>query len=206
MSSVLLPSCYLPPVQYISKLLLYPKAVIELYEHYPKQTYRNRCNIYGANGKLTLSVPLQHKSERTTTKDTRICYETDWRKLHWRSIESAYRSSPYFEFYEDDFAGFYSGKQFDFLTDLNEALLNKLVELMKIKTEITYTGSYEKTPEGIDDMRKLITPKDDFQRDKNFHINPYYQVFGNKAGFLPNLSVIDLLFNEGKGWKDVVAP
>jgi hypothetical protein len=193
---VLLPTAYLGPIQYYSKLLKYGEALIEHHEHFPKQTYRNRCNIYGANGQLTLSIPLQKRGERTPVKDVRISYEQPWQKLHWRSFESAYRCSPFFEFYEDDLAPFYE-KEYEFLIDFNADLHQLVCGLLKINNNTKPTREYEKTPANAVDLRELISPKIPVEADKEFEVKPYTQVFGNRYGFIPNLSIADLLFNEG---------
>ncbi len=166
-TTAILPSCYLPPIQYFSKLLKYDHVILEHFEHFPKQTYRNRCCIYGANGKLSLSIPLQQRTERTLIKDIKISYDSDWQKLHWRSIESSYRRSPYFEFYEDDFIPFYTEKQFHFLLDFNEAMMNKVNLLLKIKPEIHYTKEYKKEYEN--DFRTSISPKSILENDTEFN-------------------------------------
>lgn len=200
MNAVLLPSCYLPPLQFYREVVRNKTVFLEYYEHFPKQTFRNHCEIYGANGRLKLSVPLSKRSERTITKDIRIAYDTDWRTLHWRSLQSAYRRSPYFEYYEDDFVGFYEGEKFEFLVDLNEALLNKISELLGLDTPFQKTSSYEKTPLNALDLRSKLETSN-YEPETT---NGYYQVFGNKSGFLPNLSIVDLLFNEGRKWREFI--
>ncbi len=194
-------------------MLKYKEVKIEHYEHFERQTLRSRCEIYGANGRLNLSVPLRKRGERTITKDIRIAYDNDWRTLHWRSMQSAYRRSPYFEFYEDDFVGFYEGEKFEFLVDLNEALLNKINELSGIDVPISKTTSYEKDPENTIDLRNeaqhpSIINHQSFDKLRTGSSTIYYQVFGTKFGFLPNLSIIDLLFNEGgkRGLEYLKAP
>jgi len=193
----LLPIAYLPPVQYYSKLIRYNSILIEHFEHFEKQTYRNRCYVYSPNGKLTLTVPLEKRSERTITKDIRIHNDNNWQKIHWRSLESAYRSSPFFEYYEDDFVEFYLAKKFDFLVELNEVLMDKINSLLKIKPLQSKTEKYEKIYTDTDDFRKIISPKENLSSDKDFIVKPYKQVFDNKFGFMSNLSILDLLFNQG---------
>lgn len=197
MKTALLSTAYLPPVQYYCKLIGYDSILIEYFEHFEKQTYRNRCCIYGANGKLNMSIPLQKRGERVATKDIRISNDYNWQKIHWRSLESAYRCSPFFEFYEDDLAPLFLEKKYDFLVDMNEALVNRVNQLLKIKPEIKQTTTYERKYDGIGDFRSVISPKVDVSEDPDFVVKPYKQVFDNKYGFIPNLSVIDLLFNQG---------
>ena len=168
-TNILLSTAYLPCIQYYSKLISYRESAIEYYEHYVKQTYRNRSCIYGTNGKLSLTVPLEKRSERTIIKDIRISYTYDWQKIHWRSIESAYRCSPFFEYYEADFFPLFSEKKYYFLIDLNEKSMSVINKLLKINPTLKKTTAYEKSVDGFDDFRSIISPKTDFQQDKNFH-------------------------------------
>jgi hypothetical protein len=194
---IVLPTAYLAPVQYYSKLKKHPNCIIEHCEHFPKQTYRSRCDIYSPNGLLTLSVPLVKRNHRQTIKDIKISYEYDWQRLHWRTIEASYRSSPFFEYYEDDFHPFYHTKKFDFLIDLNESLQQELLKLLKLKVNYQFTTDYIKTYPETTDFRELISPKKSLQLDPEFSPTPYWQVFEARHGFIPNLSIIDLLFNQG---------
>ncbi len=195
--TLLLPCLYFAPIQYYSKLASGHDCLIELHEHFPKQTYRTRTEICDSNGRMKLIIPLKKHPERTPTKDIRISYDAPWQDLHWKTLESAYRSSPYFEHYEDEFSGFYKGPQFEFLAEYNLAIQEVVLRLIKLKPVIHFTASYEKTPPATTDMRGLISPKTPFVTDTLFHIKPYPQVFEPKYGFLPNLSIADLLFNEG---------
>jgi hypothetical protein len=192
--TVLLSTAYLPPINYFARFFLYKNVLIEKHEHFVKQTCRNRCSIYGANGKLDLIIPLESGAERTGVTQKRIAYRDNWRNLHWRSLESAYRSSPYFEFFEQELSPFYKGEKFEFLFDFNTALMTRITELLRLQVNISYTESYQKEYAGIADGRILTQPK---FSDKHFNAVPYYQVFENKHGFIPNLSIADLLFNEG---------
>lgn len=192
--SAIFPSVYLGPIEYYIQLLKHSSVAIEQFENWQKQTYRNRCYIYGANGTLLLNIPIIHKKgERQIIKDVRISYAEDWRKLHQKSFESAYRTSPYFEFYEDEFLQFYS-KKYTYLYDLNIELNNWIIEQLNISIDIQETSAYQKlVAENVIDNRSSISPK--IKTDIQF--NKYMQVFDNKYGFIENLSVIDLLFNEG---------
>ena len=191
---LILPACYLPPVSYFSVLHTSPDPVqLEQYEHYPKQTYRNRASIYSANGKLDLNVPVQHGSKNhTPMKDVRISYEADWQRLHWSSLQTAYRSSAYFEYYEDDFAPFYQ-QPFEWLFDFNEAQLELLLRLLKIEKKVGVTAGYREDYPAATDFRAVIHPK----RKPLKGGKPYYQVFEARHGFIADLSIIDLLFNHG---------
>lgn len=186
--TAILPYCYLAPVDYYVALLKYPTILFEAHEHFVKQTYRSRCSIYGPNGVIKLVIPVQHTGERTKMKDMRIAYTEPWQKLHWRSFEAAYRSSPFFEYYEDDLAPFYQ-KKFDFLVDFNEQLQSKVLELLKTELSFSMTNSYEeKYPDTTDYRNEFHTVSEP---------TPYTQVFDSRHGFIPNLSIADLLFNEG---------
>lgn len=188
------PLFYLPPVEFFSKVRQYKDNVfIERFEHFPKQTYRNRALIHSPQGKLALIVPVVKGSKvHTMVKDVRISYDFDWQRLHWMSMQTSYRSSAYFEFYEDDFAVFYQ-KKWDFLFDYNEELLGLLLKFLKLEIAWSYTSSYEDEYAGLDDFRNSIHPKLTIKEP----VVPYFQVFEDRNGFIPNLSVVDLLFNQG---------
>ncbi|MDR0349555.1 MAG: WbqC family protein [Tannerella sp.] len=194
MSPVFLSTAYLAPVQYYCKLFSFESVMMETTENYIKQTYRNRCLIATANGIQTLSIPIEKpKTEKCLTKEIRISDHDKWRHLHWNALVSNYGMSPFFEFYQDDFAPFYE-QTFDFLFDFNEQLMRLVCNLLDIQPEINYTSYYQTSVEN--DFREIIRPKHPIV-DKTFHPKPYYQVFHNKYIFLPNLSIVDLLFNMG---------
>lgn len=186
-------TAYLGPVQQYSKMFHFPEVRIETSENYLKQSYRNRCIIAGANGPLPLSVPIvKPDTLKCLTKDIRISDHGNWRHLHWNAIVSAYNSTPFFEYYEDDFAPFYE-KKYEFLFDFNEELRMLICQLLDIQPQIQYTTSFEAD---VGNDFRWISPKQDIA-DPSFLLKPYYQVFQDKHGFLPNLSIIDLLFNTG---------
>lgn len=198
--TALLSTAYLGPVQYYSKLLRYPEIIIEQHENYPKQTYRNRCRILGGNGVLTLSIPVDKGPElKVKTKDVRIAYAEDWQRLHWRTIVSAYNNSPFFPYYEDEFAPFYHEKRWKYLIDFNLEIQEKVMELLELDSNINLSSEYRKeTTSNIIDLREVIHPKRQKKRpDPHFHPESYTQVFEEKFDFQPNLSIIDLFFNEG---------
>lgn len=171
---------------------------IERHDNFQKQTYRNRCVIDSPNGALPLTVPVEKfDSPKCAMKDVRISDHGDWRHVHWHAIASSYYNTPYFEFYEDDFRPFYERK-YDWLLDFNMSIMEKCCELAGLQPDIELTDEYVKEPaEGELDCRASISPKSDWGLDEAFRPTPYYQVFASKHGFLPNLSIADLLFNMG---------
>jgi len=194
MQAVYLSTTYLGPVQYYCKLLQYPQVKIETAENYLKQTYRNRTTIASANGALSISIPIEKPDTlKCLIKDIRISEHGNWRHLHWNALVSAYNTSPFFDYYQDDFAPFYE-KRYDFLFDFNEALRILVCSLLEIEPFVSYTEEYEL--EVKHDFRESISPKKKIE-DACFFPVPYYQVFREKYGFLPNLSIVDLLFNMG---------
>lgn len=197
MNTALLPTSYLGPLNYYAKLKTFETCEIEWFEHLPKQTFRSRCVIYSPNGALTLSVPLVKRNHRQIMKEVKISYDTDWLKLHWRTLESAYRRSPFFEYYEDDLLPLYMNKKHSYLVDFNEALQQKMMELLKLKNQYSFTAEYVKTPSNKVDFREVFSQKDPALADTGFKVIPYMQVFESKQGFIPNLSIVDLLFNTG---------
>lgn len=196
--NVYLSSAYLAPVQYYAKLYACDRAFIERYDHYMKQTYRNRCIIAAADGPLVLSVPTEKpESPKCLMKDMRISDHGHWRHLHWNALESAYRNSPFYEYYADDFRPFYD-RRFSFLYDFNEALRETVCRLIDMHPGVEPTTDYRRELRtGEEDFRERIHPKQDWRKDATFIPQPYYQVFRERHGFLPNLSIVDLLFNMG---------
>ncbi|MBQ8500911.1 MAG: WbqC family protein [Bacteroides sp.] len=199
MKTTYLSSAYLAPVEYYTKLVAYEQIYVEQYDHYSKQTYRNRCTIAAPDGPLALSVPIvKPESLKCLMQDIRISEHGNWRHLHWNAIESAYNHTPFFEYYKDDFRPFYE-KRYDFLIDFNEELCQLICSLIDMQPCIQRTAEYRTsfTPDEAD-FREVIHPKKDFgKEDTAFVPVPYYQVFQERLGFLPNLSIIDLLFNMG---------
>ncbi|MFA8435158.1 MAG: WbqC family protein [Marinifilaceae bacterium] len=197
--SILLSTAYFAPIQYYCKLVQYQDVLIEKFENYSKQSYRNRCNIYGANGLLSLSVPIEKASKKKIlTKDVRITYDTNWQKLHWKGIESAYKSSPYYEYYIDDIQRFFH-KKWDYLLDFNMEIQEELLNILEITPNLSLSEDYiESLPEGMLDLRDGIHPKKSKNMDDpHFDAEAYTQVFSDRHGFLPNLSILDAIFNLG---------
>jgi len=189
-----LPMFYLPPVEYFININTHkPGILIEREEHFPKQTYRNRADIYSPDGKLSLVVPVVKGSKNhTKIKDVKISYDFRWQRLHWMSLQACYRSSAYFEYYEDDLIPFYE-KRFDYLFDYNEQLLNFLLKAIKMPLALNYTKTYEPAYPSLTDYRASMNPKKELISAQK----PYFQVFEERKGFLKNLSIVDLLFNQG---------
>lgn len=165
----------------------------EICDNYQKQTYRNRCDVYGANGKLALTVPVSYtQKQRQLYKDVRIANEEKWQLQHLKSIQSAYRMSPFYEYYEDDLMPLFEMKA-DFILDFNLKCFELLCECLQINSSYQTSSIYEK-PELVDnDYRSIVNPKHQSQHK----FQDYVQVFTQKYGHISNLSVLDLLFNEG---------
>ena len=199
---VFLSSFYLGPAGYYAALFQSDAAKIEICENYQKQSYRNRCVIAGANGPMPLSIPVEKpETLKCPTKDIRIADHGNWRHLHWNAIVSAYNSSPFFDYYRDDFAPFYE-KQFIFLCDFNEELRKLVCHFLNMETPVSYTTRYQETPPcGAIDLREAFHAK----RKPGYETPAYYQVFSEKLGFVPNLSIVDLLFNMGNEARLVLA-
>lgn len=197
----MLPIAYLPPVQWFIYFVTADRVMIEQHETYPKQTYRNRCEIATANGKLSLTVPvIKVDGNHTKTKDIAISNYQNWQILHWRALLAAYANSPYFLYYRDDLEPFFIEK-FENLMAFNLALLKKVMELTGIEREFELTGRFDLQPENVLDLRHEITPKKAFTQSS---LPEYYQVFREKHGFIPGLSIIDLLFNMGTETADIL--
>ena len=186
---------YAGNVQYYSKLAHYPQLVIDVYQHYEKQTLRNRCQIATANGPMDLIIPVSTNSgSKTIDKDVRIL-NNGWQKLHWGALEAAYRHSPFFMYYEDDIRPFFQ-QEYTFLLDFNLALQDSLMQLIGIAPQLTQSSCYVDAQADTIDLRNIVRVKKSIP-DAQFGVVPYYQVFEQRHGFLPNLSIFDLLFNMG---------
>ncbi len=168
--------------------------VFENEDNYQKQTYRNRTYIYGANGRLLLTIPIKHtgKKGRQLYKDVRIENDFEWQTLHWRSLETAYRTSPFFEYYEDELVHLFEKKR-EFLLDFNYECMQAINDCLQLDLSFSKTEEFIKEPEDAIDLRALINAK----KEKKHDLESYTQVFTEKHGFIPNLSILDLLFNEG---------
>ncbi len=194
----LLSSTYFGPIQWYQKLHRMP-CIIEQYDHFVKQTYRNRCVIATANGTQTLTVPIErYDGTKCPMRDIRISDHGNWRHLHWNALVSAYGETPFFEFYADDLRPFFE-KRHTFLFDLNLDIMHTMCQLLDVRPQVTLSEQYIVLPsedDAVVDFREAIRPKHPLP-DADFNPTPYYQVRAQRHGFLPNLSILDLLFNEG---------
>jgi hypothetical protein len=184
---------YFPPISYLQKFLQSEEVIIDQYEHFIKQTYRNRCYIYGPNGKQLLVIPVVHKNLfRTSMKDVRISYDSPWNKIHWKSICAAYRNSPFFEFYEEELEKIFLNPG-EYLLEFNYELFQLILRFFKIEKEISFAHSYQKVYPDSEDLRNYFHPG-----NEAYLVEPYTQVFSDRHGFINDLSCMDLLFNLGK--------
>ncbi len=193
MKTILLHPSYFPSIEQMAAVVQAEKVVFEVEDNYQKQTYRNRAFIAHSNGKLLLNIPIKHNKNKKRQKTKEVIVENDfpWQEQHWKSLQSAYRTSPFFEYYEDDLKHLFT-EPVEGLMAHNLKIFDLLCELIGIEVEISKTNSFEKNP-GITDLRFLI----DAKRKSDFQPEKYTQVHGANHPFLPNLSVLDLLFNEG---------
>jgi len=205
LQGILLSTAYFAPIRYYSKLATYPEIYIEQHENFIKQTYRNRTIISGANGPISLIVPVEKgREQKIKIKELKIAYDEEWQRTHWRTIFSAYNSSPFFEYYADDIESFFR-KKTSFLFDHNIQITATLIELLEIDTELKLTDDFEKIPINYLNLREKMNPKiHRNEEDSHFIATPYTQVFNEKFGFIPDLSILDLLFNEGPSANQVL--
>ena len=214
-TTALLQTTYFGPIQWYQKLYRYDHCVIEQYDSYQKQTYRNRCIIATTQGLQALTVPVENekgdgRNEKCLMRDVRISDHNQWRRVHWNALQSAYSESPFFEYYADDIRPFFE-KKYDFLVDFNETIRQTICDLIDIHPHVEYTQSFlspqssQHTSQSsqlsplathLSDYREVISAKHP-QPDATFTPKDYWQVFRQKHGFLPNLSILDLLFCMG---------
>lgn len=199
LSPCLLSTTYFGPVQWYQKLHRHPLVWMERHDSFIKQTYRNRCVIAATHGTLALTVPVEHRGDATLTRDMRVSDHGNWQHLHWNAIRSAYGESPFFEFYADDLAPFFE-RRWTFLTDFNDEICALMCQLLDITPHLHPTTCFLTAEEcanrHIHDFRDAIRPKHPLP-DPSFQPQRYYQVFEGENGFLPNLSILDLLMNCG---------
>jgi len=196
MTETLLSTAYFPPISYLKAFLASERVCIEQHENFVKKTYRNRCRIYSANGIINLSVPVEEAARKKVfIRDVKIDYSTNWQKQHFKSIESAYNSSPFYEYLIDEFMEFFN-KKHTFLIDLNIEILRKVFAILEFKPAFKFSEKYKQVPENEIDYRNLIQTK--LEKENPFvSLMEYPQVFSSRYGFYNDLSCIDLLFNLG---------
>ncbi len=203
---ILLPVAYLPPLEYMVCMVSAGEAVIELHETYQRQSWRNRCSIYTANGTRNLIIPVERPAgNHSQTSEVLVSKHENWRKKHWRSITSAYRNSPFFIYYQDLLAPFFLRpvSSPELLWEFNMNILQSIMEELSISADIGSTKEYEGEPKGMNDLREKLTPKT-HRREYPLisHWPVYQQTFAEKHGFMPNLSIADLMFNLGPASND----
>jgi hypothetical protein len=184
---------YFPNIAHFVAIVNAEEVSLEMDDNFLKQTYRNRTYIYGANGKLSLNIPVIHtQKNRQKYKDVKVYNQDNWQNLHWKSILSAYRTSPFFEYYEDDLLPLFT-KKTEFLLDYNLKCFEVICDCLQLDLNLLKTETYQKITEDKTDYRLLVNAK----KEPHFNFEKYTQVFSNKHGFIENLSILDLLFNEG---------
>ena len=184
---------YFPNIHQFTQIIKANNILFEVSDNYQKQTFRNRTYIYGANGKLGLFIPVIHTHKnREIFKDVKISYESNWMDLHLKSLQSAYRSSPYFEYFEDDFIKLYSEKE-KFLADFNIKCIKLISNLLDLDLDFKISNEYVEKTNDIIDLRDLSNAR----KEKKIETPKYIQVFESKHGYLNNLSILDLIFSEG---------
>jgi hypothetical protein len=193
MNTILVYPTFFPSIATMVAIAQAKHLVFEIHDNYQKQSYRNRTYIAHSGGKLLLGVPIKHNKEVKNKKSNNVQVENEepWLSNQWKSIKTAYSTSPYFEFYEDDLAPLFK-KKVTSLQDFNFEIITMLIALIGIETPISKTTEYLKNPDMID-ARILVNAK----KEPDFGFDSYHQVFESKTGFIANLSILDLLFNEG---------
>ncbi|MCK5400854.1 MAG: WbqC family protein [Flavobacteriaceae bacterium] len=191
--NILLHPTYFPNISHFIGIANAQNVIFEVEDNYQKQTFRNRTTIYGANGKLILSIPVIYtQKNRQKFRDVKISNDANWQSQHLKSLQSAYRTSPFFEFYENELQPLFTQKK-TFLLDFNFECLDVVFNCLQFDLNYSKTESYNKTADNKNDLRHLVNTS----QKKEQQFSPYTQVFSNKFGFINNLSILDLLFNEG---------
>ncbi|ARV06273.1 hypothetical protein BTO04_05970 [Polaribacter sp. SA4-10] len=190
--SVFIPT-YFSPISHYSEIIKSENIVFEMEDNFQKQSYRNRCYIYNSNGKQLLSIPVKHKitDQRKKTKDTKVENDFPWQDQHFKSLQIAYRTSPFFEFFEDDIAPIFS-KKYTYLQDLNIDTYLFITDALQVSSNFSKTEEFL-----IDETQKDFRVLADVKKQPEKLVSRYIQMFDDKHGFIPNLSILDLLFMEG---------
>lgn len=191
--TIIIHPTYFPSIATFVAIAKAERVVLEIQDNYQKQTYRNRCYIYAANGKLQLSVPVVFSQKnRQKYSNVAIANNYDWQENHWKSLESAYRTSPYYEFYADELQSLFT-ETFNTILKFNLKCFEVICNCLQLEINCTKTEIFEKEHQNIKDYRNLVNARKPIETP----LNNYIQVFASKHGYLNNLSILDLLFNEG---------
>lgn len=195
MLPILVHPTYFPSISHYVAIANASTVSFEIQDNYQKQTYRNRMFVYGANGKQLLNIPIDHQKNtdgKLAFKEVQLKNDYHWQSHHWKTLQSAYKTSPFFEFYEDELQPFFQ-KKHTFLLDVNLESFELINECLQLEVPFSKTETYEKEALHVNDYRSLVHSK----KEPDFGFETYTQVFEAKHGFIPNLSIIDLLCNEG---------
>lgn len=191
------PALYNGPINYYARLVRQKELILEQYDSYSKQTYRNRCMIMGPNGVISLSIPvIKAHGSKTRLKEVGIDYESHWNRIHWKSLVAAYASSPFFEYYADELSPFYE-KKFSYLIDLNIQLLEYTLHQLGLNVPVKCSEAFTHISSDQDPRNFIHPKKDQAVEDPDFQPEAYHQVFSDRLGFRSNLSILDLMFNVG---------
>lgn len=198
------PALYHGPINYYARVIRESRIMLEQHDHYTKQTFRNRCRILGPNGPIDLSIPVKRIRDRKNLyRDIRIDPGDPWNKVHWKSLEAAYASSPYYQIVAAELEQAYIRPP-SFLVELNFRLMEIMLGLLNLDIPIHLSTSFTEIG-GAGDIREIIHPKRPLSKaDPAFRLIPYHQVFADRFGFQPNLSILDLVFNLGPESKNIL--
>lgn len=191
-TTLILPVGYFPPVDYFRLLVRETEVCVEAHEHFIKQTIRSRCEIFGANGRLRLSIPVRHENRwKIPLCEVRIDHDSSWQQQHWKSILSAYGQAAFFTYYRDSLEELFQSKK-ETLFEWNMECLRLTLHWLKSKTMIKPTTTFEDYSGKPFDRRRFFDEPQQSLPDP-----AYYQVFGERHGFQPGLSILDLILNTG---------